>query len=93
MMAQTSMRKIDFFIAEAQKPHPEGALTAAKTLGVSPEDCAFVGDSPADMGAAKNARMLAVMAGWHDVYHDEVRKLEPDVWVEKPADLIRALAL
>jgi 2-phosphoglycolate phosphatase len=76
-----------------QKPDPEGALTAASTLGVVPEQCAFVGDSPADIGAAKNAGMVAVMAGWHDVYHDEVRKLEPDIWVEKPPDLIRALAL
>src|SRR5687768_9227020 len=74
-----------------QKPQPEGPLLAAKMLGVSPGDCAFVGDSPADIGAGKAAGMLTVAAGWHPVYLDEIRKLKPDVWAESPADLLRLL--
>jgi HAD superfamily hydrolase (TIGR01509 family) len=71
-----------------QKPEPEGALAAAKLLGVSPDHCAFVGDSPADIGAGKAAGMLTVMAGWHAVYVEEVRKMKPDVWAKTPADIV-----
>jgi pyrophosphatase PpaX len=74
-----------------QKPQPEGPLLAAKMLGVAAKECAFVGDSPADIGAGKAAGMLTVMAGWHPVYVDEVRKLEPDVWAESPRDLLRII--
>ena len=40
-----------------QKPQPEGPLLAAKMLGVEPKQCAFVGDSPADISAALPAPM------------------------------------
>src|SRR5688500_3261113 len=55
-----------------QKPRPEGPLMAAKMLGVQPEHCAFVGDSPADIGAGQAAGMVAVAAGWHPVYLDKI---------------------
>src|SRR5687768_5398012 len=34
-----------------QKPDPDGPLAAAQKLDVAPAACAFVGDSPADIGA------------------------------------------
>jgi beta-phosphoglucomutase-like phosphatase (HAD superfamily) len=76
-----------------QKPRPEGPLLAAKMLQAAPEHCAFVGDSPADIGAGKAAGMITVMAGWHDVYHDQVRAMQPDIWVETASALIAALSL
>jgi 2-phosphoglycolate phosphatase len=74
-----------------QKPAPEPLLMAAKTLAVSPHDCAFVGDSPADIGAGQAAGMLTVAAGWHDVYHEKIRAMKPDVWAEHPADVLNLL--
>ena len=74
-----------------QKPDPQGPLLAAKQLGVDTGHCAFVGDSPADIGAGKNAGMLTVAAGWHPVYLDEVRRLKPDAWAEHPMDLLKLL--
>ena len=74
-----------------QKPDPQGPLLAAKKLGVDAAHCAFVGDSPADIGAGKNAKMLTVAAGWHPVYRDEIRKLKPDIWAEHPMDLLNLL--
>ena len=71
-----------------QKPHPAGPLAAAKTLGIAPPDCAFVGDSPADIGAAQAAGMISVVAAWHPVYLDEVRRMQPDVWAQTPADVL-----
>ena len=45
------------------KPHPEGYLAAAKTLGVSPAECLVVEDSPNGLKAALEAgmRCLAVL--------------------------------
>lgn len=42
------------------KPHPEPVHKAAKLLGVSPGACAMVGDTTADVKAAKRAGAFAV---------------------------------
>src|SRR5918911_21359 len=42
---------------ERHKPDPQPLLEAARRLGVDPMDCAYVGDSPFDIRAAKNAHM------------------------------------
>lgn len=74
-----------------QKPAPDGPLLAAKKLGVAPSQSAFVGDSPVDILAAKAAGMVAVAAGWHPVYIDEIRALKPDVWSNTPMDVVSLL--
>jgi 2-phosphoglycolate phosphatase len=73
---------------EHQKPDPSGPLAASRMLNIPPAECAFVGDSPADIGAGKAAGMLTVAAGWHPVYHEEIRRLQPDVWANTPADVV-----
>ena len=70
-----------------QKPDPEGPLRVARELGVVPEQCVFVGDSPADIGAAERAGMFSVVAGWHDFYIEELKALRPDLWPESPFEL------
>ena len=72
-----------------QKPHPEGVLRVARELNVPPATCIFVGDSPADIGAGKAAGMATVVAGWHPVYHEQLRPLEPEYWADTPEDLKR----
>jgi 2-phosphoglycolate phosphatase len=42
------------------KPDPEGLLAAAERLGVSPDRCVYVGDTPLDIAAAHAAGMRAV---------------------------------
>jgi sugar-phosphatase len=42
------------------KPHPEGYLTAAARLGVSPVACLVVEDAPAGLAAAHAAGMRAL---------------------------------
>jgi pyrophosphatase PpaX len=58
------------------KPDPEPLLLAAERMGVSPQDCAYVGDSPFDIRAAKAAEMFAVAVTWGGI-HDRA-KLEPE---------------
>lgn len=70
-----------------QKPAPEGLLKVAGELGVGPGECVWVGDSPADMKAGKAAGMYTIAAGWHLVYADRIRSLEPDRIAENPEEL------
>ena len=46
------------------KPHPEGVLLALERLGARPEQCVVVGDTPADMDAAKAAGCWRAHATW-----------------------------
>ena len=76
---------------ERQKPAPDGPLAAARMLDMAADHCAFVGDSPADIGAAQAAGMVAVAAAWHGHYADEIRVMGPDVWAESPGDVLRVI--
>lgn len=46
------------------KPDPAGLLEAAGLLGVDPGQCAYVGDSPGDIKAARRAGMQPVAVDW-----------------------------
>ncbi len=46
------------------KPDPTLTLEIIKQLGVTPEECAFIGDSGVDMATAKNAGCKAVGVLW-----------------------------
>jgi phosphoglycolate phosphatase len=48
-----------------QKPHPESLLAGLKALGVSPQECLYVGDSAVDAEAAQRAAVpfVAVLTG------------------------------
>lgn len=76
---------------EHQKPHPEGVLKVARELKVDPQHCAFIGDSAADMGAGKSAKMFTIAAAWGSVFNDQLRTLQPDAWADSPGDVTRLL--
>lgn len=42
------------------KPHPEGCITAARKLGVSPSNCIVLEDAPSGLEAARRAGMVCV---------------------------------
>src|SRR6184192_953092 len=68
---------------ERHKPDPEPLLVAAGRLRVSPADCAYVGDSPFDMRAARAAGMHAIAVTWGRIHERErLEREEPDVVVE-----------
>ena len=74
------------------KPDPEPLLLAAKRMEVDPGDCAYVGDSPFDMRAAKAAGMFAVAVTWGGI-HDRAKleREEPDAIVDTAEDLYGVL--
>lgn len=71
----------------APKPQPDGPLLAARELGIAPENCFYVGDSPADVGAANAAGMKAVVAGWHGFFHEKLKPMQYDFWANTPDEL------
>lgn len=77
---------------KGHKPDPEPLLLAAARLNVEPGSCAYVGDSPFDIRAAKAAGMYAVGVTWGGIHDRErLEPEEPDVLVETPADLYGVL--
>lgn len=53
------------------KPAPDGVLRAAQELGVPPQECVYVGDSPLDVGAAQDAGAVPLAAGWGHLFDAE----------------------
>ncbi|HXY85688.1 MAG TPA: HAD-IA family hydrolase [Gaiellaceae bacterium] len=74
---------------DRHKPDPEPLLLAAERLGVGPASCAYVGDSPFDIRAARSAGMLAVAVSWGGI-HERARLADelPDVIVDSPEELL-----
>ena len=69
------------------KPDPTAPLEIAKMFGVSPEECAFVGDSDVDILTAKNAGMFSVGVSWGYRDRDVLLSLCPDAIADTPAEL------
>lgn len=76
----------------AHKPDPEPLLQAAKKLGVSPDRCVYVGDSPYDLQAAHAASMPSVGVTWGKFFGREVLLQQmPSVLIASPEELVGAV--
>jgi phosphoglycolate phosphatase len=78
-----------------RKPDPEALLMALDALRVAPRDAAYVGDSPEDVGMARNAgvRSIGVPGGFPN--REALFASKPDAMVESPAgaaDVLRRWA-
>ncbi len=72
---------------EHHKPHPAPLLLALDRLGASPEDAAYVGDSPFDMQAAKAAGLYAIGVSWGRI-HTADKLGDADVIVHSAEELL-----
>jgi len=97
-----SMKELDLFdvvILEddvsAPKPDPEGLLLALSAFGMPATNAVYVGDTHADVDAAKRAGMVGAFALWS--HSDEERQqitesLAPNVWrLHAPTELAARL--
>lgn len=76
----------------AHKPEPDPLLTAAKKLGVSPDRCVYVGDSPYDLQAAHAANMPCVGVTWGKFFgRDILLEQMPSVLIASPEELVGAV--
>lgn len=69
------------------KPDPAVLLQMAAAMGVTPRDCAYVGDSDVDMLTARNAGMTAVGVAWGFRGEAEVRAAGADTVAADAAQL------
>ena len=73
---------------ERLKPDPQPLLVAAERLAVDPDDCAYVGDSPFDIRAAKAAGMHAVAVTWGRIHsRTKLEAEQPDAIVDTADEL------
>jgi pyrophosphatase PpaX len=73
------------------KPDPEPVRYALGVLSASPEEAAFVGDSPHDMAAGNAAGVATVAALWGPFTRAELAAAGPRAWAERVGDLLPAL--
>lgn len=71
-----------------RKPDPAAALDIAARLGISPGECAYVGDSSVDMQTATSAGMYAVGVAWGFRTVTELQAHGAQVILRHPCDLL-----
>ena len=69
------------------KPAPDVILTALAAIGAKPEECLMVGDSPADMEAARRAGVQACAVRYGYGKQEELARFQPDYWVDDLREL------
>jgi pyrophosphatase PpaX len=83
---------VAFEDTDRHKPEPDPVLLAVETLGGTPDEAVYVGDSPFDIGAAKAAGVFAIAVGWGGIHTDERLLAEgPDAFVRTPEELLGVL--
>jgi pyrophosphatase PpaX len=74
------------------KPYPDGILRALELLDATPDEAAYVGDSPFDVEAAKRAGVHSVAVGWGGIHtRDVLAAADPDRLVDSPEELLGVL--
>ena len=69
------------------KPAPDVILTALAALGARPEDCLMVGDSPADIVAARAAGVKICITTYGYGNREELEQARPDYWISDLREL------
>lgn len=73
------------------KPDPTLTLELMSELGVSPCECAFIGDSGMDMAVAKNAGAFAIGVLWGFRKEEELLSNGADFIAKTPDDIIKII--
>ncbi len=74
-----------------RKPDPTALFDMLKKMGLSKDECIFVGDSSVDIETAKNAQMRGISATWGFVKKEDLLKQNPDMTADRPIDLINLI--
>ncbi len=77
---------------ETKKPDPLGVRTIMQEAGASADESVIVGDSEVDILTARNAGMWSIGVNYGFAPHS-LERVHPDVLVDTPAELGRALTV
>lgn len=87
--------QLDFIIGQREdvpcKPDPTGTRIAMRTLGVTPEECLFVGDSGVDMQTACGCGAYPVGVLWGFRTADELNQNGAKVLIDRPEKLLELI--
>ena len=72
---------------EASKPSPEPVHAALARLGAEPGNTLFVGDSPHDIAAGRDAGTTTAACLWGPFAREQLAAERPDHWLASFADL------
>jgi pyrophosphatase PpaX len=72
------------------KPSPEQILVASKRLGLSPRNCAIIGDMSTDVEAARKAGSIAIGVA-SGIFNKQLIKSNPDFIAQSIIDIPNAL--
>lgn len=74
---------------ELHKPEPDPLFEAMDRMALDPDESVlFVGDSPADIAAARDAGCASIGALWGTLEANMLREMEPDYLAEAPGDVL-----
>ncbi len=76
---------------EAHKPDPAPVRKALGELGEEPAGALFAGDSIHDLRAGRAAGVRTAAALWGPYDRERLAPGEPDLWLERPGDLLEAV--
>ena len=71
----------------ATKPNPEGTLILMEELGVTKDECVFVGDTNVDIFTAKNVGMKSIGVLWGFRDEKELKDAKADYIIEKTSEI------
>ncbi len=77
---------------ERHKPHPEPVLLALEMMKTSAGNSVYVGDSPFDLIAGRDAGTRTAAAMWGPFPREQLLACEPDFVFESPSELEQLLA-
>jgi len=77
---------------ENAKPHPESVHFALTRLGVAPGEALFVGDSPHDLVAGREAGTLTAAALWGPFPREALLAERPDFLLARQEDVLDLVA-
>ena len=72
-----------------KKPAPDGALLIAEKLGVSTQECLYIGDTDTDMQTGRAAGMHTVGVLWGFRDREELEANGAEHIIEHPMELLR----
>ncbi len=70
------------------KPHPEPVIAALARLGMGAGDAVFIGDSPHDIAAGREAGVTTAGVLWGPFAREELTRASADFLLESPSEIL-----
>ncbi|MCZ2075112.1 MAG: HAD-IA family hydrolase [Bryobacterales bacterium] len=70
------------------KPAPDILVACMEALGAAPQDCLMVGDSPADLQAARSAGIASCVVTYGYGDPQRIQELQPNYWISSLRELV-----